>query len=300
MLYLPCFINKTIKTFVLDSYIGAPLLREELMKVNRILPVAVTLLLLFCLILYPNYVYAGDGESDPYKSLKSDEKAFALNMRHLIAAARGQVGDLRSRMNDTDLQKSPEYLIKACSSIVSSSASAPIIFQPLAGECAGLDKLAMSAGTDAYAILEQTNKIKSSTILAPFYGINRLIQKRSLNSNLDKINAKLDAIEATLDKCIKETTEYRQKSTDWFKCFIATAAYGTPSAREIDVLRDFRDHFLIKQDWGRQFIDFYYTTSPPLAEFISRHELSRTVVREVFVNPIVCIVDLIDYWWNQH
>jgi len=81
-------------------------------------------------------------------------------------------------------------------------------------------------------------------------------------------------------------------------CFIATAAYGTPTAREIDVLRTFREGVLRQSPAGRDYIDFYYAASPPIAEFIARHEMLRTVVREGIVDPIVRAVSLLEPLWK--
>ena len=72
-------------------------------------------------------------------------------------------------------------------------------------------------------------------------------------------------------------------------CFIATAAYGTPLHEDIDVLRDFRDEFLITNPVGRTFVAFYYTTSPPIADMIRENEVLRTIVREGLVEPLVHI-----------
>jgi len=82
-------------------------------------------------------------------------------------------------------------------------------------------------------------------------------------------------------------------------CFIATAAYGTPEAAEIDILRQFRDEFLVHNYPGRVFVVVYYTTSPPIARFISEHEVLRFTVREGFVAPIVTVVELTESWWAE-
>jgi hypothetical protein len=82
-------------------------------------------------------------------------------------------------------------------------------------------------------------------------------------------------------------------------CFIATAAYGTPTAEQIDVLREFRDVVLLKSTVGSQFVALYYRLSPPIADFITRSDLSRTLVRELLVDPIVWIVEATgDIWRN--
>jgi C1A family cysteine protease len=74
-------------------------------------------------------------------------------------------------------------------------------------------------------------------------------------------------------------------------CFIATAAYGTDTARELDVLREFRDEVLLPNALGAEFVSFYYETSPPIADFISQHDILRTAVRVGFVDLIVAILD---------
>jgi hypothetical protein len=74
-------------------------------------------------------------------------------------------------------------------------------------------------------------------------------------------------------------------------CFIATAAYGTDTAQELDILREFRDTVLLPSRLGAGFVSLYYKTSPPAADFISRHELLRTAVRVGFVDPIVAILN---------
>jgi len=69
--------------------------------------------------------------------------------------------------------------------------------------------------------------------------------------------------------------DYRDVS--W--CFIATAAYGTPMAGEIEILREFRDEYLLTNLLGQALIDFYYKVSPPMAEFITEHPSLKPIVR---------------------
>jgi len=82
-------------------------------------------------------------------------------------------------------------------------------------------------------------------------------------------------------------------------CFIATAAYGTPTAEQIDVLRDFRDIVLLKSAAGSQLVTLYYHLSPPVADFISGNISLRTLIRELVVDPIVWVVaDTKGIWQN--
>jgi isopenicillin-N N-acyltransferase-like protein len=62
-------------------------------------------------------------------------------------------------------------------------------------------------------------------------------------------------------------------------CFIATAAYGTPMAKEIEILLEFRDGYLLTNPLGQALTDFYYSISPPIAEFINEHSSLKPVVR---------------------
>jgi subtilisin family serine protease len=82
------------------------------------------------------------------------------------------------------------------------------------------------------------------------------------------------------------------------QCFIATAAYGTDTAEQLDILRDFRDDILLPSTVGARLVSFYYESSPPIASFISQHEALRTVVRVGFVNPIVRILTWARDLWS--
>jgi len=77
-------------------------------------------------------------------------------------------------------------------------------------------------------------------------------------------------------------------------CFIATAAYGTETASQLDILRDFRDQVLLENDLGSRFVAAYYKVSPPVADFIARNDFLRAVVREVLIDPIVNLLQ-----WSQ-
>jgi len=82
-------------------------------------------------------------------------------------------------------------------------------------------------------------------------------------------------------------------------CAIATAAYGTDTAHQLDILREFRDTILLPNSMGNRFVSFYYRTSPPIAAFISRHEGLRTAVRVGLVDPIVKILNRTYESWSR-
>jgi len=82
-------------------------------------------------------------------------------------------------------------------------------------------------------------------------------------------------------------------------CFIATAAYGTSTAKQLDVLREFRDDVLLESTAGSRLVDFYYQLSPPIADFISEDTFVRTLVRELLIDPIVWVVEATGDMWRN-
>jgi len=69
-------------------------------------------------------------------------------------------------------------------------------------------------------------------------------------------------------------------------CFIATAAYGTPMAADIDTLRAFRDAYLLDNAIGTAFVDTYYRVSPFIADLIARSPFLMGLVR-VALMPVI-------------
>jgi hypothetical protein len=76
-------------------------------------------------------------------------------------------------------------------------------------------------------------------------------------------------------------------------CFIATAAWGTPLAAELGVLRRFRDTRLTTNPLGRLAVAAYYSLSPPLAAAISTDERLRAGARRM-VQPLVDVARAIE------
>lgn len=62
-------------------------------------------------------------------------------------------------------------------------------------------------------------------------------------------------------------------------CFISTAAFGSQSAPEVKIFRQFRNNFLLQNFVGKAFVKFYYKISPAIAEIISGNEFLKVTTR---------------------
>ena len=77
-------------------------------------------------------------------------------------------------------------------------------------------------------------------------------------------------------------------------CFIATAAYGTPMAEQIQILREFRDGYLLTNSVGQALVDRYYRISPSIAQFITEHPGLKPIVRAGLVPAVAMSTAAVD------
>jgi len=73
-------------------------------------------------------------------------------------------------------------------------------------------------------------------------------------------------------------------------CFIATAVYDSPTAPKVMILRSYRDENLLHSSFGKAFVRSYYKYSPPFASFLERHDFLKNLVRYLFIEPLVFVV----------
>jgi hypothetical protein len=69
-------------------------------------------------------------------------------------------------------------------------------------------------------------------------------------------------------------------------CFIASAAYASSTAPQVNRLREVRDRILLATEWGKEFVKAYYRLSPPVAGWLKTHERVSTLVR-LALSPLV-------------
>jgi len=76
------------------------------------------------------------------------------------------------------------------------------------------------------------------------------------------------------------------------ECFIATAAFGSKFTWPVQLLRHFRDQYLLTNSLGSAFVSLYYRHSPPIAAIIAGNGPLKTLVR-VLLAPVVGLVYLL-------
>lgn len=72
------------------------------------------------------------------------------------------------------------------------------------------------------------------------------------------------------------------------RCFIATAAFGSPFHTYVGLLREFRDSYLLTNPLGRWFVTIYYNNSPPIAEIIKDNSGLKAIVK-IFLIPAIIV-----------
>jgi C1A family cysteine protease len=69
-------------------------------------------------------------------------------------------------------------------------------------------------------------------------------------------------------------------------CFIATAAFGSPMAGQVEILRQFRDRYLLTNNLGQMFVAWYYRIGPTASNHITGKPLTKAAIR-VALYPLI-------------
>ena len=81
-------------------------------------------------------------------------------------------------------------------------------------------------------------------------------------------------------------------------CLIATAAYGTELAPQVQLLREIRDNMVLQTQSGSAFMDsfnsFYYSFSPSIADLERQNPVFREAVK-MAVTPLISSLAILDY-----
>lgn len=85
--------------------------------------------------------------------------------------------------------------------------------------------------------------------------------------------------------------EARLKPKDKAGCFIATAVYGSETAREVAILREYRETCLIRTPLGRILVTMYYVLSPAVARLLSKMKWLAWIFRLAFLDRLVQLLE---------
>lgn len=93
-------------------------------------------------------------------------------------------------------------------------------------------------------------------------------------------------------------TKLTPMSEDGGGCLIATAAYGSELAPQVQQLRELRDNFLLQTQSGTIFMsafnDFYYSFSPVVADYQRENLLFKEIVK-LGITPMISSLSILNY-----
>jgi len=81
-------------------------------------------------------------------------------------------------------------------------------------------------------------------------------------------------------------------------CLIATAAFGSELAPQVQQLRELRDNQLLQTESGKSFMssfnDLYYSFSPTIADYERENPLFKEAVK-IMITPIISSLSILNY-----
>ena len=88
------------------------------------------------------------------------------------------------------------------------------------------------------------------------------------------------------------------ESTEGGGCLIATAAYGSEMAPQVQFLREIRDNTVLQTQSGTSFMtafnSFYYTFSPTIADYERENPVFKEAVK-VGLTPLLTSLTILNY-----
>lgn len=155
--------------------------------------------------------------------------------------------------------------------------------------------------------LKISSAVASAAINALVEIINAAQQKANITSDRESLKGDVASALSTMSKIssldmTSECRNYFNSNNSTLNsinsqlnpsggCYIATMAYGDYDHPQVMVLRQFRDSYLSKRNWGKKFIKFYYANSPRWVETLKDHKHINSLIRKT--------LDYFVYIWKK-
>jgi peptidyl-prolyl cis-trans isomerase B (cyclophilin B) len=156
--------------------------------------------------------------------------------------------------------------------------------------------------TDAVGIFQTSNgsidvKFKETTISTPekFYTF-------AYSNGVDDFDNQLLRYDDSIDsfKILSEPTQETEETTidEGGGCLIATAAFGSELAPQVQQLRELRDNTILSTKSGLAFMtgfnQLYYTFSPTIADFERENSIFRETVK-LAITPMLASLSILNH-----
>ena len=96
------------------------------------------------------------------------------------------------------------------------------------------------------------------------------------------------------DEAVKQSTDFKERGG----CLIATAAFGSEMAPQVQFLREIRDNTVLKTESGTAFMtsfnQFYYSFSPIIADYERENPVFKEAVK-LTLTPLLTSLTLLQY-----
>ena len=140
---------------------------------------------------------------------------------------------------------------------------------------------------------EVKNKFNSKIYkkLINIFPKNDLIKRLNIDEGFDFFsingNQHKDIIDGIHNLSMDNLKKSNSSSTS---CFIATATMGDYNHPIVLELRNFRDNWLSKRNWGIKFINWYYKNSPKAARVIEKNHYLKKISFQLLIKPLHFLV----------
>jgi peptidyl-prolyl cis-trans isomerase B (cyclophilin B) len=129
-----------------------------------------------------------------------------------------------------------------------------------------------------------------------FYTFSYSNDLDNFNSQLSRFNETVDSFkELSKDVSTNENSNFGSESAEGGGCLIATAAFGSELAPQVQQLRELRDNTILQTESGTAFMagfnQFYYSFSPVIADLERESPIFKEVVK-ITLTPMISTLSI--------